>query len=61
MSTRTGSFTTTNIRLPVWMLKTLKHEAVERNKSVAQLIRESIEKTFAITKRRKINERIFGR
>ena len=35
-------YITTNIRLPRELMKTLKHKAVEENKSVSQLIREAV-------------------
>jgi len=39
-----GIFVTTNIRISKEKLKALKLKAVEENKSVAQLIREAIDK-----------------
>jgi predicted DNA-binding protein len=35
-------YVTTNVRLPAETLKALKRRAVEENKSVSQLIRESV-------------------
>jgi len=42
-----SDYITTNIRLPREILKALKHKAVEENKSVSQLIRESVLKLVA--------------
>jgi len=47
----------TNIRLPEELLKTLKHKAVEENKSVNQLIRDAIEMSLAATIQPQENQR----
>ena len=49
-------FVTTNIRFDQESYKRLKFLAVEEHKSLAQLIREAVEKTYRVPKRSRLQK-----